>query len=120
MSADGHADHTAEQIGLHLCHGFVQWDKKKDIEGNIFPPQIFTLFLSKMLKQRIVDWLAFSLLLMKSYFGVYRHIPLHKCPLLWVDVCDPDHKLTVAIYLTASFGENPAQCYYLSSFIMQN
>lgn len=38
---------------------------------------------------------------------------LQKWLLLWVDVCDPDHKLTLAIYLTASFGENPAEWYYL-------
>lgn len=30
-----------------------------------------------------------------------------------MDVCDPDRKLTLAICLTASFGENSAERYYL-------
>lgn len=33
--------------------------------------------------------------------------------MLWVDVGDPDHKPALAIYLTASFGENSAERYHL-------
>ena len=28
VSMDGHADRTAEQIGLHLQHSLVHWDKE--------------------------------------------------------------------------------------------
>lgn len=44
---------------------------------------------------------------------LFRCLQTLDCLLLWVDVCDPDHKLTLAIYLTASFGGNSAERYYL-------
>lgn len=54
-----------------------------------------------------------SLLLLVLFWCSQTDIRLQKCPLLWVDVYDPHHKLTLAIYLTASFGENSAKCYYI-------
>lgn len=42
----------------------------------------------------------------------FTDIGLQKCP-MWVDIRDPDDELTLAIYLTAPFGGNSTDCYYL-------